>query len=696
MKRSASLASTAALLLIDSFGPLMLPPKQQGSQGRGSLPPGKEGSASATTIRPGEGSAAEEGGSLYHEETRCGCCGVYSPFLQRFRNVQWVLFFMCCIAFLRSFSMNGIMMVVLASLERRYQLTGSESGTVVSMNDVASCLMMLPVSFMASNRNKPRFVASGISMVGFGNFVITLAHFLAPPYRSTAGEGDENCPRLNPAGGLSCTGDSVRHFRFVLMFGQFMAGIGSTPINTVAIAYLDENVPPHKSPAYVGIFNSMAVFGPSMGFMFGGVTLKYYVDILTDVHSAGISPKSGAWVGAWWIGFLLSSCLDITLGVFTAMFPKHLPEYQELAEERKQGTEQNPYTLSGMQSHEFGLRLGDLPRAVARICKNPTFDLVCLATSFSQLYVTGITSVVTKFLQAQFAMTSSHAAFLIGPVALVGGAGGAIVGGILVTKMKLESAGILRLCMFNCLISFAGAFTFWVSCPDVDLAINTGYIAGSDSSTSQYDLPCNSHCRCTEDVVQPVCSADNKLFLSPCYAGCQTSLRSGSAVGYGVCSCVNGSMPVHGLQGGTPVQAVRARCKSDCHLLIVFLLGIFVCLTSIFLNVAPATALLIRVVKPRERSLALGVCALIQRLLGSIPAPVMFGAIVDSSCAAWKKRCGEQGNCITFHNSRLALGIFFILVTCIGGSITSYAVALCVVGRRKRTYGRKGKALPGL
>ncbi|XP_064456233.1 solute carrier organic anion transporter family member 4A1-like isoform X3 [Ornithodoros turicata] len=626
-------------------------------------------------------------------DTACGFLCVRSAFLDRFRTVEWVLFFLCCISFLRNFSVGGIMFVVLPSLERRYQLTGSETGTIVSSNDMASSLLVLPVCFLASNRNKPNFVGGGIALVGVGNLVITMAHFLAPPYKPGGVAGaDETCPKLHHAADTGLQGDSVRHFRFVLIFGQILAGIGTTPVHTVSVAYLVENMHPEKAPAYVGMFNSMAVFGPSLGFIIGGLTLKCYVDILTDYKALGITSSSGSWVGAWWLGFLVSAVLGLVLGFIMVMFPKHLPGHDELSLEQEKNVIESIHTLSVLPTCDFGDRLSDLPRALFKLCKNATLDLICLARSFSLMYVTGITTVLTKFLETQFALTSSKAALLIGPLVLVAGVGGAIAGGVLVSKLKLGCTGILRLCIANSFLSVLSILVFWWACPDTDLAVNTNK-TDTQTSSSQYDLPCNSHCGCTEDVVQLICSAENQLYLSPCYAGCQVAVAGGNITGYTQCYCVNAKMSMHGSDGTVEVQAVRARCISNCGLLVPYLAAIVTSLTSVFLSLAPSTAVAIQVVKPKERALALGLLGLITRVLGSIPAPMMFGMIVDSTCAAWNKPGGHRGNCVSYRNIDLAHGVFFTLLMCIFACIACYGGALYKVSKMEAET-EKGNIIP--
>lgn len=50
-----------------------------------------------------------------------------------------------------------------------------------------------------------------------------------------------------------------------------------------------------------------------------------------------------------------------------------------------------------------------------------------------------------------------------------------------------------------------------------------------------------------------------------------------------------------------------------------------------------------RSVNEEERSFALGMQFVIFRLFGYIPAPILFGNLIDSTCLFWKSTCGEKG-----------------------------------------------------
>lgn len=72
---------------------------------------------------------------------------------------------------------------------------------------------------------------------------------------------------------------SLSNYLYVFLLGQLFHGIGASPLYTLGVTYLDENVKQTASGLYVGIYFAFSVLGPAIGYLLGGLLLKIYGDI---------------------------------------------------------------------------------------------------------------------------------------------------------------------------------------------------------------------------------------------------------------------------------------------------------------------------------------------------------------------------------------------------------------------------------
>jgi MFS family permease len=61
-----------------------------------------------------------------------------------------------------------------------------------------------------------------------------------------------------------------------------------------------------------------------------------------------------------------------------------------------------------------------------------------------------------------------------------------------------------------------------------------------------------------------------------------------------------------------------------------------------------------RSVADEQRTLALGLQSILFRAFGSIPGPIIFGALFDSVCIYWQFECNRRGNCWVYDNTHLS------------------------------------------
>lgn len=49
--------------------------------------------------------------------------------------------------------------------------------------------------------------------------------------------------------------------------------------------------------------------------------------------------------------------------------------------------------------------------------------------------------------------------------------------------------------------------------------------------------------------------------------------------------------------------------------------------------------------------------------IGTVPGPIFFGAVIDSTCLVWQENeCGDKKSCYIYNNASLSVNFFIILV----------------------------------
>ncbi|KAH7953281.1 hypothetical protein HPB49_006911 [Dermacentor silvarum] len=150
--------------------------------GKAPVVPDALGVPDADVVHPRSNVADVSGGVGDDAGGTCGWGCLRPRWLQRFRTPPWVLFFLCWAGFLQGLIVNGFVNVVITTIERRFQLRSSESGLVASGYDIASFLLLAPISYFGGTRSKPLFVGVGCLVLGLGALVFSMPHFLAGTY----------------------------------------------------------------------------------------------------------------------------------------------------------------------------------------------------------------------------------------------------------------------------------------------------------------------------------------------------------------------------------------------------------------------------------------------------------------------------------------------------------------------------------
>lgn len=182
---------------------------------------------------------------------QCGWWALVPACLQPFNTPRGFLLFLCSASFLQGMTVNGFVNTVVTSIERRYDLHSYESGLVASTYDLASCLCLAFVGYFGGRGHKPRWLGWGVLTMGVGSLVFALPHFAAGPYSPEGDTGVATCP-ANRSAACGHSASGLSGYRLVFMLGQFLHGVGATPLYTLGVTFLDENVKSSCSPVYIG------------------------------------------------------------------------------------------------------------------------------------------------------------------------------------------------------------------------------------------------------------------------------------------------------------------------------------------------------------------------------------------------------------------------------------------------------------
>ncbi|XP_034719785.1 solute carrier organic anion transporter family member 1C1-like [Etheostoma cragini] len=597
----------------------------------------------------------------------------------------------------------------ITQIERRFDLSSMHIGLIDGSFEMGNLLFLAVVSHFGAKLHRPRFIAVGCFVMAVGSFLTGLTHFFMGRYKyNTIIEVFQNdsvniaaCAdplktevleiQIEPSveDNKACVRESGSNMWIYVFLGNALRGIGETPVTPLGISYIDDFSKAENSPFYIACLQTITLLGPMFGFLLGSYCAKLYVDIgYVDVESVTITPKDARWVGAWWMGFMVSSALLLISGIPFWFLPHSLL--------KQEGDDSKPSptlgTLDGTEdatNNTHNLKLTDIAKgffpSLKRLLGTPAYFLLLCGSILKFNSFIGLFTFKAKYMEQQFGQSASRANFLIGMLNLPAVAVGIFLGGLLMKRYKLSLVSGAQL-------SFATSFMayllmllqFGTTCDNIPMAGLTISYNGTQSISSDRDMlfsECNRDCSCSADEWDPVCSDSGITYISPCLAGCLGSSGYGKNTVFHNCSCVSTSFPAG---SSTSVRLGQCPHAKDCSRSFTSYMAVSV--LSSFINALGATPgymVIIRCISPELKSLALGIQALATRTLGGLPAPVYFGALIDSTCLKWSvKKCGGRGTCRIYDSDMYRI-IFLGLITCLSGSSYVFIIAVIVLLRRQ-------------
>ncbi|XP_048191156.1 LOW QUALITY PROTEIN: solute carrier organic anion transporter family member 1B3 [Perognathus longimembris pacificus] len=608
----------------------------------------------------------------------------------------------------------------LTQIEKRFDISSSTSGFIDGGFEFGNLFVIVFVSYFGSKLHRPKLIGIGSLVMGTGCFLIALPHFLMGRYRYDTGTSSDPLKGAIPTCSINrtsspsttspkilekgCDRGSENYYWIYVLLGNMLRGVGETPIVPLGVSYIDDFSEEGNSSIYLGGLQAITMIGPILGFIMGSVFSRIYVDVgFVDLSSVRITTRDARWVGAWWLGFLVAGLLCILSAIPFFFLPKNPRELQAArkgsvssAQGLKAGEETGP------QAHPASQGPPEPSRCVVRtwgsgflmsmrsILSNKLYILFLTMTLLHLSAFIGSFTYVFKYIEQQYGQPTSHANFLLGLITIPTMASGMLLGGYSIKKFKLTVVGIgkLSFCTALCAV-FTHLIYFSLICEGRSVGGLTVAYDGNSSVQSHMNLslsPCNVACGCEDRHWEPVCGDNGVTYLSPCLAGCSSDDASGNNTVFHNCTCVRAS--------GSPNRNYSAHLgecpRSDaCKMKFKIYIGVQV-IYSFFLALGSPSymMLLVRLVEPELKSLAMGFHSLVIRTLGGMLAPICFGTLIDMTCIKWSiTPCGKKGTC-RMYNSILFGAIYLGLQSCL--KFVSLGFFATLIWAMKKKY--EGKA----
>ncbi|XP_009424037.4 solute carrier organic anion transporter family member 1A2 isoform X2 [Pan troglodytes] len=607
---------------------------------------------------------------------------------ERVESAKMFLLAITC-AFVSKTLSGSYMNSMLTQIERQFNIPTSLVGFINGSFEIGNLLLIIFVSYFGTKLHRPIMIGIGCVVMGLGCFLKSLPHFLMNQYEyestvSVSGNLSSNSflcmengtqilrPTQDPS---ECTKEVKSLMWVYVLVGNIVRGMGETPILPLGISYIEDFAKFENSPLYIGLVETGAIIGPLIGLLLASFCANVYVDTgSVNTDDLIITPTDTRWVGAWWFGFLICAGVNVLTAIPFFFLPNTLP---------KEGLENNADIIKNenedkqkeeVKKEKYGITKDFLPFMKSLSC-NPIYMLFILVSVIQFNAFVNMISFMPKYLEQQYGISSSDAIFLMGIYNLPPICIGYIIGGLIMKKFKITVKQAAHIGCWLSLLEYLLYFlSFLMTCENSSVVgINTSYEGIPQDLYVENDIfaDCNVDCNCPSKIWDPVCGNNGLSYLSACLAGCETSTGTGINMVFQNCSCIQTS-------GNS--SAVLGLCDKgrDCSLMLQYFL-ILSAMSSFIYSLAaiPGYMVLLRCMKSEEKSLGVGLHTFCTRVFAGIPAPIYFGALMDSTCLHWGTlKCGESGACRIYDSTTFRY-IYLGLPAALRGS--SFVPALIIL-----------------
>ncbi|NXE24983.1 SO1C1 protein, partial [Ardeotis kori] len=272
-----------------------------------------------------------------------------------------------------------------------------------------------------------------------------------------------------------CEKEPSSYMWIYILLGNMLRGIGETPITPLGISYIDDFAKEEDVPVYVACLHMIAMLGPMFGFLLGSLCAKLYVDIgFVDLGSITITPQDSRWVGAWWLGFLISGVTSFLAAIPFFFLPKHLKKTKEANNDKtSHGLLENMGAMSKkltptktkQRNQLIYPFLSDFYSSLKKVLSNPMyFTLLCCSLLQFSSFI-GFLTYKPKYMEQQYGQSTSKSNFLIGLTSLPPVSIGIFLGGFIMRKYKMSIIGATKFAFTMSFLAYVITLShFFVGC----------------------------------------------------------------------------------------------------------------------------------------------------------------------------------------------------------------------------------------
>jgi len=377
------------------------------------------------------------------------------------RFPRWLIILLTStFVFFQSATQTGFIPSTIGVLQDSFNLTSSETGSLVSGYDFASMLLAAPIGYLCVPL-APRFLGIGMAVMAISIITFTFANLL-------------------PVGPDSSGGAYA-----VLMLSQILFGFGSSPLYVIVPVYYAANMGRSFLSLALGLFYATAAFGPAVGFILGGLAVSMW---------------------KWWAAMLLLGFSAFVFSFFLFLCPLdfHRPgevilgdddvEMENTRREEDDDSDTGSQVALEDALDDFGSSAvgsgGSIadrivkkrpgrksetsveyqkPRFVVCLTSNawnavmvtlrePTFMVNNLAIATQTFVVSSLTTFFPLFLSMTFNLDEGLAAIFMGITVVPGAAGGIILGGYIMKRLDASMSQHIKMTYITTFM--AGVFSF--------------------------------------------------------------------------------------------------------------------------------------------------------------------------------------------------------------------------------------------